>query len=126
MVNQNTHIYIENLFKYVVSVIDYYISLFRRASRSNYAIMHTRLHNATVCFYRFFLGMEFSTGQYSVLILFSRFPYMALPSSLFLGMILSNHRSSNKYNIVQFHLDPSKNIKKVSMMCQILYAHIDL
>ena len=27
-----------------------------------------------------FLGMEFSTDQYSVLILFSRFPYMALPS----------------------------------------------
>jgi hypothetical protein len=26
------------------------------------------------------------------------FPYMALPSSLFLGIILSNHRSSNKSN----------------------------
>ena len=27
--------------------------------------------------------------------------YMALPSSLFLGMSLSDHRSSNKCNIVQ-------------------------
>jgi len=30
---------------------------------------------------------------------------MALPSSLFLGMTLSNHRSSNKCNIVQRTLD---------------------
>jgi hypothetical protein len=36
--------------------------------------------------------------------LISRFPYMALNSSLFLGMILSIHRSSNKCNIVQFFL----------------------
>jgi hypothetical protein len=35
-----THIlYIESLVKYVVSVIDYNISLFRTASRSNYAII---------------------------------------------------------------------------------------
>ena len=33
-----THKYIVNLVKYVVSVIDYNISLFRTASRSNYAI----------------------------------------------------------------------------------------
>jgi hypothetical protein len=32
-----THIYRESLVKYVVSVIDYNISLFRTASRSNYA-----------------------------------------------------------------------------------------
>ena len=31
---------------------------------------------------------------------------MALPSSLFLGMILSNHKSSNKCNIVQYVLCP--------------------
>jgi hypothetical protein len=37
MLNQNTHIYIESLVKYVVSVIDCNISLFRTASRSNYA-----------------------------------------------------------------------------------------
>jgi hypothetical protein len=32
-------IYIESLVKYVVSVIDYNISLFRTAARSNYAII---------------------------------------------------------------------------------------
>ena len=47
MLNQNTHTYIESLVKYVVSVIDYNISLFRTASRSN-------LHNDTACFYRYF------------------------------------------------------------------------
>jgi hypothetical protein len=34
-----THIYIESLVKYVISVIDYNFSLFRTASRSNYAII---------------------------------------------------------------------------------------
>ena len=34
-----THIYIESLVKYVVSVIDYNISLYRTASRSNYAMI---------------------------------------------------------------------------------------
>ena len=39
------YIYIESLVKYVVSVIDYNISLFRTASRSNYAIIdYTMLH----------------------------------------------------------------------------------
>ena len=40
-----THTYIESLVKYVVSVIDYNIYLFRTASRSNYAIIdYTMLH----------------------------------------------------------------------------------
>jgi ABC-type multidrug transport system permease subunit len=69
-----------------------------------------------------FLGMVFSTGQQSVLILFSRLPYMALPSSLFLGMILSNHRSSNKCNIVQIVLSialDNDNMKNNRMQCII-------
>jgi hypothetical protein len=48
-----THIYIESLVKYVVSVIDYNISLFRTASRSNYAIIdYTMLHSASVVIFR--------------------------------------------------------------------------
>ena len=44
-----THIYIESLVKYVVSVIDYNISLFRSASRSNYAIIdYTMLQSASI------------------------------------------------------------------------------
>jgi hypothetical protein len=43
-----THMYIENLVKYVVSVIDYNISLFRTASRLNYAIIdYTMLQSAS-------------------------------------------------------------------------------
>ena len=49
MLNQNTHIYIESLVKYVVSVIDYNISLFRTVSRSNYAIIdYTMLQSASI------------------------------------------------------------------------------
>jgi hypothetical protein len=56
-----THIYIENVVKFVVSVIDYNISLFRTASRSNYAIIdYTMLYSLLLSLY---LGMEFSTGQ---------------------------------------------------------------
>jgi hypothetical protein len=40
-----THIYIESLVKYVVSVIDYDISLFRTGSRSNYAIINCKKDN---------------------------------------------------------------------------------
>ena len=48
-----THIYIESLVKYVVSVIDYNISLFRTASRSNYAIIdYTMLQSASVVIFR--------------------------------------------------------------------------
>jgi hypothetical protein len=48
-----THIYIENLVKYVVSVIDYNISLFRTASRSNYAIIdYTMLQSASIVILR--------------------------------------------------------------------------
>jgi hypothetical protein len=55
-----THIYIKSLVKYVVSVIDYNISLFRTASRSNYTIIdYTMLQSASIVI----LGMEFSTGQ---------------------------------------------------------------
>jgi hypothetical protein len=44
-----THIYIESLVKYVVSVIDYNISLFRTASRANYAIIdYTMLQSASI------------------------------------------------------------------------------
>ena len=44
-----THIYCESVVKYVVSVIDYNISLFRTASRSNYAIIdYTMLQSASV------------------------------------------------------------------------------
>ena len=47
------HIYIESLVKYVVSVIDYNISLFRTASRSNYAIIdYTMLRSASVVIFR--------------------------------------------------------------------------
>jgi hypothetical protein len=53
MLNQNTHIYIESLVKYVVSVIDYNISLFRTASRSNYAIIdYTMLQSVSVVIFR--------------------------------------------------------------------------
>jgi hypothetical protein len=48
-----THIYIEILVKYVVSVIDYNISLFRRASRSNYAIIdYTMLQSTSIVIVR--------------------------------------------------------------------------
>ena len=48
-----THIYIEGLVKYVVSVIDYDISLFRTASRSNYAILdYTMLQSASIVIFR--------------------------------------------------------------------------
>jgi hypothetical protein len=48
-----THIYIESLVKYVISVIDYNISLFRTASRSNYAITdYTMLQSASVVIIR--------------------------------------------------------------------------
>ena len=48
-----THIYIESLVKYVVSAIDYNISLFRTASRSNYAIIdYTMLQSAFVVIFR--------------------------------------------------------------------------
>ena len=44
-----THINIESLVKYVVSVIDYNISLFRTASRSNYEIIdYTMLQSASI------------------------------------------------------------------------------
>jgi hypothetical protein len=62
MLNQNTHtydIYSESgqvHLAYVVLVIDYNISLFRTASRSNYAIIDYTMLSL-------FLGMEFSTGQ---------------------------------------------------------------
>ena len=47
------HIYIESLVKYVVSVIDYNISLFRTASRSNYAIIdYTMLQSTSVVIFR--------------------------------------------------------------------------
>jgi hypothetical protein len=48
-----THIYIESLVIYVVSVIDYNISLFRTASRSNYAIIdYTMLQSASIVIFR--------------------------------------------------------------------------
>ena len=48
-----THIDRESLVKYVVSVIDYKISLFRTASRSKYAIIdYTMLHSASVVIFR--------------------------------------------------------------------------
>ena len=48
-----THIYRESLVKYVVSVIDYNISLFRTASRSNYAIIdYTMLQSASIVIFR--------------------------------------------------------------------------
>ena len=48
-----THIYLESLVKYVVSVIGYNISLFRTASRSNYAIIdYTMLQSASVVIFR--------------------------------------------------------------------------
>ena len=44
-----THTYIESLVKYVVSVIDYNISLFRTASRSNYLIIdYTMLQSDSI------------------------------------------------------------------------------
>ena len=49
-----THINIEILVKYVVSVIDYNISLFRAASRSNYAIIdYTMLPSASIVIFRY-------------------------------------------------------------------------
>ena len=54
-----THINIESLVKYIVSVVDYNISLFRTASRSNYAIIDYTMR----LLLSLFLGMEFSTGQ---------------------------------------------------------------
>ena len=47
-----THIYIESLVKYVVSVIDYNISLFRTASRLNYAIIDYTMLSASVVIFR--------------------------------------------------------------------------
>ena len=48
-----TQIYIESLVKYVVSVIDYNISLFRTVSRSNYAIIdYTVLPSASIVIFR--------------------------------------------------------------------------
>ena len=53
MLSQNTHTYIERLVKYVVSVIDYNMSLFRTASRSNYAIIdYTMLQSASIVIFR--------------------------------------------------------------------------
>jgi hypothetical protein len=55
MLNQitHTHIYRESLVKYVVSVNDYNISLFRTASRSNYAIIdYTMLQSASIVIFR--------------------------------------------------------------------------
>jgi hypothetical protein len=50
---KKTNIYIESLVKYVVSVIDYNISLFRTASRSNYAIIdYTMLQSASIVIFR--------------------------------------------------------------------------
>ena len=50
---KHTYIYIESLVKYVVSVIDYNISLFRTASRSNYAIInYTMLQSASIVIFR--------------------------------------------------------------------------
>jgi hypothetical protein len=55
-----THIYIESLVKYVVSVIDYNISLFRTAPRSNYAIIYyTMLQSASIVILR--NGLRFSS-----------------------------------------------------------------
>jgi hypothetical protein len=48
-----THIYRESLVKYVVSAIDYNISLFRTASRSNYAIIdYAMLQSASIVIFR--------------------------------------------------------------------------
>ena len=48
-----THIYIESQVKYVISVIDNNISLFRTASRSNYAIIdYTMLQSASIAIFR--------------------------------------------------------------------------
>ena len=48
-----THIYIESLVKYVISIIDYNISLFRTASRSNYAIIdYTMIQPASIVIFR--------------------------------------------------------------------------
>ena len=53
MQNQNTHTYIESLVKYVVSVIDYNISLFGTASRSTYAIIdYKMLQSASIVIFR--------------------------------------------------------------------------
>jgi hypothetical protein len=48
-----TYIYRESLVKYVVSVTDYNISLFRTALRSNYAIIdYTMLQSASIAIFR--------------------------------------------------------------------------
>ena len=48
-----THIYRESFVKYVVSVFDYNISLFRTASKSNYAIIdYTMLQSASIVIFR--------------------------------------------------------------------------
>jgi hypothetical protein len=48
-----THVYIESLVKYVVSVIDYNVSLFRTTSRSNYTIIdYTMLQSAYIVIFR--------------------------------------------------------------------------
>jgi hypothetical protein len=58
MLNQNTHKYKYSEpgqvhLAYVVSVIDYNISLFRTASRSNYAIIdYTMLQSASIVIFR--------------------------------------------------------------------------
>ena len=49
----HTHRERESLVKYVVSVIDYNIYLFRTASRSNYAIIdYTMLQSASIVIFR--------------------------------------------------------------------------
>ena len=63
-----THIYIYSEpgqvhLAYVVSVIDYNISLFRTASRSNYAVIDYTMLHVYLSSASLFLGMEFSTGQ---------------------------------------------------------------
>ena len=51
--SKHTHIYRESFVKYVVSVIDYDISLFRTGSRSNYAIIdYTMLQSASIVIFR--------------------------------------------------------------------------
>ena len=44
---------------------------------------------------------------------------MALPPSLFLGMILSNHRSSSKYNIVQCYFVKVNELLTLSFVLSV-------
>jgi hypothetical protein len=94
-----THIYIYSEpgqvhLAYVVSVIDYNISLFRTALRSNYAIIdYTMLQLSGI--WNFPLTSR-AYKSYSL-----DFHIWIFLLSLFLGMILSKDRSSNKCNIVQ-------------------------